>query len=418
MKTHVYYFLLAVNNGLLDTYQLKSLDGLLEAAVEEMSFVKKGNKLYVTFPEEDEEETISDEGDSKNFPSMRDFSFNASKSMEENSTKTSNFRNSKFQKRELIFADNFSLREGYHHVIRCLGFKFDFSIFNSSGGLKKIVKNGKYPGIKETFESNTIPNLFVAGVISHSLDYRKSAGGFIHGFRYTARARAMHHLLEWRNHKIKWPSQLFKLNDLLNVLILRMNEASGPYQMFGVLADIVVLNNYEFTLIEEYPVSLLPRLEAFTGHEVKGKHLIVMVMEYGEEFSGPDKDTFRPDRATGDPLEAHRSNFLHPVLYFYEDLPKESDLFTNWNKGILPKPNHLHHVLEDFLTTWTSQQSHILPLRRFLETVTKKDIRQRFTDSCLLISLTNKKIPLSCRRKSTFGTKILYRPTINIENIS
>lgn len=26
---------------------------------------------------------------------------------------------------------------------------------------------------------------FAAGVNAHSLDYRKSAGGFIHGYRYT-----------------------------------------------------------------------------------------------------------------------------------------------------------------------------------------------------------------------------------------
>ena len=44
-------------------------------------------------------------------------------------------------------------------------------------------------------------------------------------------------------------------------------------------------------------------------------------MEYGPDFSGPDKDTLRIDRATGDPLEAHRSNFLHPVFYFYKRPP-------------------------------------------------------------------------------------------------
>ena len=27
--------------------------------------------------------------------------------------------------------------------------------------------------------------MFVAGTASHSLDYKQSAGGFIHGFRYT-----------------------------------------------------------------------------------------------------------------------------------------------------------------------------------------------------------------------------------------
>ena len=29
------------------------------------------------------------------------------------------------------------------------------------------------------------------------------------------------------------------------------------------------------------------------------------------------KDPFREDRATGDPADAHNSNFLHPVIYFY-----------------------------------------------------------------------------------------------------
>lgn len=45
------------------------------------------------------------------------------------------------------------------------------------------------------------------------------------------------------------------------------------------------------------------------------------LLEYGPDFSGPGKDTFRPDRATGDPLEAHLSNFLHPVFYFYSSIP-------------------------------------------------------------------------------------------------
>ena len=38
-------------------------------------------------------------------------------------------------------------------------------------------------------------------------------------------------------------------------------------------------------------------------------------------FSGPDQDTFRWDRAISDPLHAEKSNFLHPVLYFYGHPP-------------------------------------------------------------------------------------------------
>ena len=49
--------------------------------------------------------------------------------------------------------------------------------------------------------------------------------------------------------------------------------------------------------------------------------IIVLLLEYGKDFSGPGKDIFRGDRATGQPEEAHRSNFLHPVFYYYQRLP-------------------------------------------------------------------------------------------------
>ena len=74
----------AVNNGLLDTYQLKSQDGVLEAPLEEVRIMKKGKHLYLKIKDD------KDKADSY---------------------------------------DNFSMREAYHRIIRCLGFKFDKSIF-------------------------------------------------------------------------------------------------------------------------------------------------------------------------------------------------------------------------------------------------------------------------------------------------
>ena len=71
--------------------------------------------------------------------------------------------------------------------------------------------------------------------------------------------------------------------------------------------------------MEEYPIELLHELPERTGREV-GK-IIVFVLEYGPHFSGPGKDIFRLDRATGEPGEAHKSNFLHPVFYYYKSLP-------------------------------------------------------------------------------------------------
>lgn len=44
----------------------------------------------------------------------------------------------------------------------------------------------KYPQIKPSYESRGTRGLFVLGTASHSVDFRKSAGGFIHGFRYTS----------------------------------------------------------------------------------------------------------------------------------------------------------------------------------------------------------------------------------------
>lgn len=45
----------------------------------------------------------------------------------------------------------------------------------------------KYPQIKPSYESRGTRGLFVLGTASHSVDFRKSAGGFIHGFRYTSK---------------------------------------------------------------------------------------------------------------------------------------------------------------------------------------------------------------------------------------
>lgn len=56
-----------------------------------------------------------------------------------------------------------------------------------------------------------------------------------------ASARAVHRLLENRHHGVPWPSTLRPVTQLTTAIIKRVNEASGLYQMFGVLADVVLL---------------------------------------------------------------------------------------------------------------------------------------------------------------------------------
>ncbi|OWK03990.1 FOXRED2, partial [Cervus elaphus hippelaphus] len=240
--THYVGDLRAINNGLLDTYQLKSLDGLLESDLTDLAIVKDHQgKFHITL---------------KLFMEAGNQSSDAIPLPQDDN-------------------DNFAMRVAYDRVIRCLGWKFDFSIFSKSLRLSSGSElSKKYPLVRASYESKGSRGLFILGTASHSVDYRKSAGGFIHGFRYTEnlydpplkassqshahedvpgaelmgtlrppRVRAVHRLLEQRHHGVAWPSTEHPITHLASAIIRRINEASGLYQMFSVLADVVLLKD-------------------------------------------------------------------------------------------------------------------------------------------------------------------------------
>ncbi|NXA40846.1 FXRD2 protein, partial [Eudromia elegans] len=64
----------------------------------------------------------------------------------------------------------------------------------------------------------------------------------------------------------------------------------------------------------------------------------------------------------------------------------------------LPRPDAIHHIVEDFLTDWTAPNAHILPLRRFLENCLGTDLRNFFAESCFLFAFTRQKLPPSCQQ--------------------
>eukprot|EP00057_Strongylocentrotus_purpuratus_P028163 XP_011682637.1 PREDICTED: FAD-dependent oxidoreductase domain-containing protein 2 [Strongylocentrotus purpuratus] len=344
-ETHYVGDLRAINNGLLDPYQLKSLDGLLKADMVELSLVKRSDGRLSAYPP------------GRASPEWRT-------------------------------ADK---------VIRCLGFTFDFSIFENSTapqpGSKKRTK--KYPFVKANYEAAGIRGMFFAGTNTHSIDFKKSAGGFIHGFRYTT--RVLHHLLEWRYHSVPWPSIRLPMMELLDRVVRRLNEASGLYQMFYVLSDVILLHKdtMEFEYLEEFPTLMLPWLQKASGHN--HTEVLVLIMEYGKNFSGAGKDVFRSDRAVGEPEDAHLSNFLHPVIYHYKTIPTLEEMNGRSKHETIPKPDSIHHFVEDFLTDWTAPTSHILVFRRFLESVMGTDMRYFFDQQCFQLALTHTELPLSCQ---------------------
>ncbi|KAM6306773.1 LOW QUALITY PROTEIN: FAD-dependent oxidoreductase domain-containing protein 2-like [Podargus strigoides] len=359
--THYIGDLRAINNDLLDTYQLKSLDGLLEGDLEDLAIVKdKKGKLHIMLQFYLENRNTSAGNDSITLPQDE--------------------------------LDNFATRAPYDRVICCLGLKFDFSIYNRSLQIMPGKGNKKkYPQIKPSYKSRGTRGLFVLSTASHSV------GGFIHGFQYTSEY-CVHHLLENRHHSVPWPSRVYPITQLTNSIIKQVNKASGLYQMFSILDDIILLkeNATAFEYLEEYPGGILAELEMQTGAAPNG--LFIVMMEYGRNFSGADKDVFYYNRAVGEAQHAWQSNFLHPVIYYYKHLPTEREMRLRPPDWPLPHPDAIHHIVEDFLTDWTALNAHILPLRRFLENCLRTDLCNFFAEPCFLFAFTRQKLPPFCRQ--------------------
>ncbi|XP_041855468.1 FAD-dependent oxidoreductase domain-containing protein 2 [Melanotaenia boesemani] len=374
-QTHYVGDLRAVNNDLIDTYQLKSLDGLVEARLEKIVIARQKDK------------SMRRSGGQKK-EKRGQLYLTLKKYMHK--------KNSSEVTREELpghHIDNFPMRKPYDRVIRCLGFRFNFSIFDGSASLPNSENaKGRLPGLTAWYEGKNTPDLFVLGTASHSRDYRTSAGGFVHGFRYTA--RAVYHVLENRYHGNPWPSTRLLTTQLQSWILKRVGEASGPYQMFEVLGDVILLQGSHCEYIEEFLLQALPQFSSISGHKVSSQGLLVVVMQYGKKKI----DYLGRGRAETDWTKAWQSNFLHPVFYFYDRLPTEEEMRIRPHGWPLPRPKAIHHMVEDFLTEWDGPLSHIQPLRRFLEHCVQSDLRAFYAESCFHLALTHRKPPLSCQQ--------------------
>jgi hypothetical protein len=85
-------------------------------------------------------------------------------------------------------------------------------------------------------------------------------------------------------------------------------------------------------------------------------------------------------------------------------------------RDVLPPPKLLHHIVEDFLTSWDGWTSHILPLRRFLEEVLDRDLRSYFADHCMKLALTHTDVPLSCQMDFMEGQGLV--PTYSLAQLA
>jgi hypothetical protein len=112
---------------------------------------------------------------------------------------------------------------------------------------------------------------------------------------------------------------------------------------------------------------------------------------------------FHLDRVTSIPKFADKSNFLHPVLYHFKAVPnlkefkQESLSPKDRSKAILDQAIKQHHVLEDFLTLWTTTDMHQLHFRRFIESVLNTNLKYYSSNDCLRFHSVYGSFPINCQ---------------------
>ena len=233
--------------------------------------------------------------------------------------------------------------------MRCLGWKHDTSRY-TKGATPWMQHNKKYPVMTSEYESASVPGMYFAGQLGHGKDHKRSAGGFIHGFRYTT--RALFRMLETKYQQQHWPGRsLFPdvnvwgggiglggigcnagdlliqapngctapkamdspFETLLNRIFSRIDTASGPYQMVAILGDGIVFRcpggeSSNATIVAEYMEDIpldhfneryaqLPRLWWGFGYQKQRKALWplwtyfqVQLWYHSGDCAAPDSD--------------------------------------------------------------------------------------------------------------------------------
>lgn len=284
----------AVNNNILDTYQLKSQNVILDANIDKIE--RQNNKFVVSFT----------------------------------------YTHANGEQEDLV----------YDRVILCTGFRFDDSIFDES--CRPILAvNNRFPEQTSKWESTNVKDLYFVGALMHMRDYKKKQSGFIHGFRYNI--QALHYILELKYHNQEWP---FKPLDptpksLMEAIINRVNITSGLWQQTGFLCDLIVIpgEGKAAQYYKDVPTDYV-RDSKLGQHE----HYYTITLEFGLERIDESPDPFAIARIHKDDTgSAPLSTGIHPIIRRFcgNTLLSEhhviEDIASEWLEDVHVKP------LQEFL---------------------------------------------------------------------
>lgn len=296
-RTHYVGHLRAVNNNFLDTYQLKSANAILDGDVRQIR--RDADGYHVTFSFSRADEVV----------------------------------------RELH----------YDRVLACTGFRFDPDIF-ADRCRPQLTISDRFPAQTDEWESVNVPDLFFAGTLSQVRDFKKSTGGFIHGFRYSV--RALHKILERRYHGVAWPTEKVDAtaDAITDAIIARINRTSALWQQFAVLADVVTVAGDDARYHDEVPVDYLARVGLSTqDHAVTDAFAVTL--EYGPDHDKVDPFDITVNRVAQDVVgQAHDAAYLHPVVRHHRG----------------GRVVATHHLAENLDNQWDKPDVHRAPLAAFV----------------------------------------------------
>lgn len=262
-RSHYVGHLRAVNNNLLDSYQLKSQNALIDGSIERIERLADGSYVVTT----------------------------------------------RFVRANEVLKD---LR--YDRVIVCTGFRFDPSIFDPACRPALTLRD-RFPAQTYEWESVSVPDLYFAGTLMQVRDFKQSTCGFIHGFRYAV--RALHRMLEWSYHRVPWPYRRLPATPdaLTQAVIERVNRTSALWQLFGFMCDVIVAgHDGNARCYEELPVDYVRE----GGELGVADSYFTITLEYGPHHDAHDPFDVSLGRIAQNTADAAgESRYLHPVIRHY-----------------------------------------------------------------------------------------------------
>ncbi len=195
----------------------------------------------------------------------------------------------------------------YDHVICCTGFRWDPVILDAD--IRPALHHfDKFPVMSAQWEATDTPNLWFAGTIMQSRDFKKTMSGFVHGFRHNIEALA--HFIAHRVTGEALPSAKIDISaaPLTDTIIDRISLSSAMFLQPGFLGDVIRMAGTEAGQhYRDLPVQWLDENRAMFGEDS-----LLVTLEFGNFGATPThvKRTHTAHGAEPDP-------FIHPVIRHY-----------------------------------------------------------------------------------------------------